>query len=175
MEQLVELAEPRQRPVDDGNFGAEACRHARGMGADDTAAEHYDFRRANAGDAAHEHAASAGRAAQRNRGSFDGQTAGNLAHRRKQRQAAIRVGHGLVGNGRGARCHQAAGLLRIRCQVKIGEENLVRLEPAILDRLRLLDLDDHLGLGEHGLSRRQDAGAGFHIVLVVGEDARACA
>ena len=52
-------------------------------------------------------------------------------------------------------CHQAAGLLRIRREVKIGEENLVRLQPAILDGLRLLDLDDHLGLGEHGFRRRQ--------------------
>ena len=145
------------------------------MGADDTAAEHHDFGRANAGDAAHEHAASAGRAAQRNRGSLDGQTAGNLAHRRKQRQPAVRIGHGLIGDGRGARCHQAAGLLRIWREMKIGEENLVRLEPAILDRLRLLDLDDHLGLGEHGFSRRQDAGAGLLIGRVVGEDAGACA
>jgi hypothetical protein len=37
--------------------------------------------------------------------------------------------------------------------VKIGEEDLVRLEPAILDGLRLLDLDDHLGLGEPVLRR----------------------
>ena len=55
-------------------------------------------------------------------GSLDRQTAGNLAHRRKQRQPAVRIGHGLIGNGRGARCHQAAGLLRIRREMKIGEE-----------------------------------------------------
>jgi hypothetical protein len=88
--------------------------------------------------------ASAGRAAQRNRGSFDGQTAGDLAHRRKQRKSAIRVGHGLIGNGRCTGRYQAAGLLRIRREVKIGKENLVRLEPAIFNRLRLLHLDDHL-------------------------------
>ena len=71
--------------------------------------------------------------------------------------------------------HQAAGLLRIRRKMKIGEENLVRLEPAILDRLRLLDLDDHLGLGEHGFGRWHDACAGPLIVRVVGKDACACA
>jgi hypothetical protein len=147
----------------------------RRVGADDTAAEYHDLGRANAGNAAHEHAAAAGRAAQRNRGSFDGQTAGDLAHRRKQRKSAIRVGHGLIGNGRCTGRYQAAGLLRIRREVKIGKENLVRLEPAIFNRLRLLDLDDHLGLGEHGLSRRQDAGAGFLIGIVVGEDACTCA
>ena len=69
------------------------------MRADDTAAEHHDLCRANAGDAAHEHATSAGRAAKRNRCSFDGETAGNLAHRCKQRKPAAYIGHGLVGDG----------------------------------------------------------------------------
>jgi hypothetical protein len=82
--------------------------------------------------------ASAGRAAQRNRGSFDGQTAGDLAHRRKQRKSAIRVGHGLIGNGRCTGRYQAAGLLRIRREVKIGKENLVRLEPGAKHYLKLL-------------------------------------
>ena len=88
---------------------------------------------------------SAGRAPQCNRRGLDGQAAGNLAHRRKQRQTAIRIGDGLVGDGRRAGCHQTAGLIRIGCEMKIGEQNLVRLEPAILDRLRFLDLDDHFG------------------------------
>jgi hypothetical protein len=47
-----------------------------------------------------------------------------------------------------------AGLIRIGCEMKIGEENLVRLEPAILDGLRLLHLHDHVGVGEHGFRRR---------------------
>ena len=59
--------------------------------------------------------------------------------------------------------------------MQIGEQDLVRLEPAILDRLRLLDLDDHLRLGEHGFRRGQNAGAGLFIGRVVGEDAGACA
>ena len=143
------------------------------MRADDTAAEHHDLRRANAGDAAHQHAAAAGRAAKRNGRGLDGQTAGDLAHRREQRKTAGRIGHGLIGDRGRAGRHQAAGLLRIGREVKIGEEDLVRLEPAILDGLRLLDLDDHLGLGEHGFCRGQDARAGLLIVRVVGEDAGA--
>ena len=59
--------------------------------------------------------------------------------------------------------------------MKIGEQNLVRLEPAIFDRLRLLDLDDHVGVGEHGLCRGQDAGARLLVRGVVGEDAGASA
>ena len=57
--------------------------------------------------------------------------------------------------------------------MQIGEQDLVRLEPAILDRLRLLDLDDHLGLGEHGFRRGEDAGARLLIGRVVGKDAGA--
>ncbi len=59
--------------------------------------------------------------------------------------------------------------------MKIGEQNLVRLEPAILDRLRLLHLDDHVGVGEHGFRRGQDARARLLVGRVVGEDAGASA
>ena len=102
-------------------------------------------------------------------------TAGNLAHRREKRKTAGGIGHGLIGDCRRAGCEKPAGLLRIGSEMKIGEEDLVRLEPGDLDGLRLLDLDDHLGLGEHGIGRRQDARAGLLVVGVVGEDAGASA
>ena len=51
----------------------------------------------------------------------------------------------------------------------------MRLEPAILDGLRFLDLDDHLGLGKHSFGRRHDARASLLVGRVVGKDARACA
>ena len=97
----------------------------------------------------------------------------DLAHRREQRQAAVSVGHGLIGDRRRAGRHEPVGLLRIRSEMQIGEKDLMRLEPAILDRLRLLDLDDHLGLGEHVLRRRENAGARLLVGRVVGEDAGA--
>ena len=84
-----------------------------------------------------------------------------------------RIRHGLIGDRGGAGLHQAAGLLRIWREMKIGEENLVRLQPAILDGLRLLDLDDHVGFSEHGFSRGHDACAGLLIGCVIGEDAGA--
>ncbi len=174
LEQLVELPEARKRLVDDGDIRAEADGHARRMRADNAAAEHDDLRRAHARHAAQEHAAPARRAAQRDRGSFDRQAAGDLAHRSEQGKTAGGIGHGLVGDRGGAGRHQPARLLRIGSEMKIGEENLVRLEPPVLDRLRLLDLDDHLGVREHRFRRRQNAGACFHIRVVVGEDARAC-
>ena len=63
-EQLIELAQTRQRAVEDGNFRAETGGHACRMRADDTAAQHHDLRGANARNAAHKNAAPAGRAAQ---------------------------------------------------------------------------------------------------------------
>ena len=68
---------------------------------------------------------------------------------------------------------QPARLLRIRSEMQIGEKDLMRLQPLILDGLRLLDLDDHLGRGEHVLRRRENAGARLLVGRVVGEDAGA--
>ena len=102
-------------------------------------------------------------------------TSRDLAHRRKQRQAAIGVGHGLVRDSRRAGRQESARLLGIRSEMQIGEKDLVRLEPAILDRLWLLDLDDQLGLGEHLFRRGKDARACLLVGRVVGEDSGACA
>ena len=113
-EEIVELAQARQRAVEDGDLGAEADGHARRMGADDAAADDHDLGRGDAGNAAEQDAAAAIRLLQRRRRGLDRQAAGDLAHRREQRQAAVRVGHGLIGDGGDARCHQAAGLRRHR-------------------------------------------------------------
>ncbi len=52
--------------------------------------------------------------------------AGDLAHRRQQRQAAARVGHGLVGDRDRTRPpDQLSRQPLIRRQVQVGEENLV--------------------------------------------------
>src|SRR5262245_35728001 len=59
--------------------------------------------------------------------------------------------------------------------MKIGKKNLMRLEPAILNGLRLLDLHDQLCLGEHILGRWHDTCASLLVGCVVGEDAGACA
>ena len=48
----------------------------------------------------------------------------DLAHRREQRQAAFRIGHGFIGDRGAARRHQAFGLLGIGRQMQIGEEDL---------------------------------------------------
>ena len=129
-EQLIELAQARQRAIDDRDFSAKADGHTSGMRADDTAAKHDDLGRTNAGHAAHQHAASARRTAQCNGSGFDRKAAGDFAHRREQRKPAVGIGYGFVGDGGCARCHQAAGLLWIGSEMEIGEQDLVRLQPA---------------------------------------------
>src|SRR3546814_7023854 len=62
---LVELAQPRDRPVDDRDFGPQPRRHFRRMGADHAAADHHDARGLNAGNAAEQKAAAARMALQR--------------------------------------------------------------------------------------------------------------
>ena len=59
LEQLVEFAQPRDRAVEDRDFGAEPNCHPRRMGADDPAAEHHDARRNHARHAAEQNAAAA--------------------------------------------------------------------------------------------------------------------
>ena len=65
---------------------------------------------------------------------------------------------------------QAAGQLGVRRQVQVGEEELARAQHLDLDRLRLLDLDHHLGLAEHGLGVGDDRRP---LRLVVGVEDRA--
>ena len=85
----------------------------------------------------------------------------------KQRQAAEAVGHGLIGDGDGARFHQAFGLRLVGREVQIGEQHLAVAQTRDLGRLRLLDLDDHVGLGEHLGAVGRDARADRLIVAVV--------
>ena len=58
---------------------------------------------------------------------------------------------GLVGDGADAGLHHRLGEILgvVRGQVQVGVEDLALLELPVLDRERLLDLDDHVGLGEH--------------------------
>ena len=46
--------------------------------------------------------------------------------------------------------------LGVRREVEVGEQRVAGLQPRDLGRLRLLDLDDHVRLGEHRVGVRQD-------------------
>ena len=70
---------------------------------------------------------------------------------------------------------QPLGLLRIGREMEIGVEDLAFAQLHPFGGLRLLDLDDHVGLGEHFFGGLGDAGAGGAVGVVVGADAGACA
>ena len=84
------------------------------------------------------------------------------------------VGDGLVGYGGGAGTHQRAGLLGVRRQVQVGEQNLSRRKSGAFFQLRLLDLDDHLRCAENRVGVTGDLGAGSGVFRVVKPDTRAC-
>ena len=115
---VVELAQPVEVDVEHRDVGAQAHGHARGIGADDAAADHHDLGRRHARHAAQQHAAAALRLLQAVGAGLDRHAAGDFAHRRQQRQAAGSSVTRLVGDrdaarlpaapwsapGRGARC-----------------------------------------------------------------------
>jgi hypothetical protein len=104
---------------------------------------------------------------------LDRHATGDLGHRLQQRQRAVVGGDGLVGDASCAGRDQAPGLVRIGRQMEVGEENMARLEQGDFRRLRLLDLDDHVGRGEHVCGAAGDPGAGSDIILVRKVDALA--
>ena len=75
--------------------------------------------------------------------------ASDLAHGCQQWQAAVDAGNGLVGDTYRARLDQGSGLSRVRGKVQIGVQNLTGAEHGAFLGLRLLDLDDHIGLRKH--------------------------
>jgi hypothetical protein len=88
-----------------------------------------------------------------------GDLAGDLAHRRQQRQSPALVDDGLVGDAGGAGLGQTARQLGVGRQVQVGEQQMVGAQHGHLLRLRLLDPQDQLGLLEHAGSVGGDARA----------------
>ncbi len=131
-------------------------------------AEHHDVGRQHAGNAAHEHAAPAERLLQVLSAHDGCHAPGDLGHRRQERERAIGELDGLVRDANGLRAHQPHGLLVVRGEMQVGVEDLPRPEHLYLDRLRLLDLDDHLGLGED-VRRGVDELGPDPLVLGIGE------
>ena len=142
--------------------------------AHDTAAQDDHIGRRHAGDAAEQHAAAALLLLEAVGTGLNRHAARDLAHGREQRQAAPRVGHGLVGNCDAAGFDQSIGLGGIGREVEIGEEHLVGPQHGALGRLRLLHLHDHLGGAENLSHVGRHLGAGALVVLVEEPNLRAC-
>ncbi len=142
----VEFAQPLQGAVDDRHLGPEADRHLGRVRAGDAAAQDHDPGRRNARHAAQQHAEPAVRLLQRSGPDLDGHATGDFAHRRQERQRAVRRSDRLVGDRRHAGFRERLRLLRVRREVQVGEQYLAAAELRALGQLRLLHLDDHLGL-----------------------------
>ena len=123
----------------------------------------------NAGHAAEEDAAAAVVLLEMSGAGLDGQLAGDLAHREEQRVSAARQLHRLEGDTADVGLeHALREILRIgRGQMQIRVQDLARLEQRPLLRKRLLDLVDHVCLGEHVFDVGE-LGAG-RLVLFVAE------
>ena len=113
----------------------------------------------DAGHAAEQDAAAAEGLLEHEGARLRGELAGDLAHRREQRQPALRVLDGLVGDADRARRAQRQRQVAVGREVQVGEQDLSRAQQLDLRRLRLLHLQHHLRLGEHRLGVRHDARA----------------
>ena len=173
-EDLLQLAEARDGAVDDGDLRAHANGHAGCVGAHHAAAQDRHVGRRHAGDAAEQHTAPALLLLEAVGTGLDRHAARDLAHGREQRQAAARVGDGLVRDGDAAGFDQSVGLGGICREVEISEEHLVGPQHGALGRLRLFHLHDHLGGAENLSHVGRHLGAGALVVLVEEPDLRAC-
>jgi hypothetical protein len=103
--------------------------HAEGDGGSlrtgDASAEHDDFRRRHAGNAAEKHATSALRFFKRMRVDLRAQPACDLRHRREQREPAVGVRHGLVSDAGRAGRQQVLRLNRVGREMEVCEQDLV--------------------------------------------------
>jgi hypothetical protein len=93
--------------------------------------------------------------------------AGNLGHRGEQRERTVLELDGLVGDRGDPSPEQPGGQRRIRRQMQIGEDELAFSQHRHFGRLRLLHLEDHVGLAEHGRSVGKDPGSLPLVLLVV--------
>jgi len=134
--------------VDHCNACSQSDGHLQGVGADHAGADHHDMRRRHARYPSEQDAHAALGFFQVRGAGLDRHASSDLAHRSQQRQPATRPGNGLVGDAHCTGFDQRRRLLGIRRQMQIGIQNLARTQHRALLRLRLLDLDDHLRLGE---------------------------
>jgi len=169
-EDPVELAQAVDRLVEDEDVGAHPDRDEGGVHADRAAADHDHVGRRHTGHAAEQDAAPAERLLQHEGAGLGGDLAGDLTHRRQQRQPSARVLDGLIGHAGGAGAAEAAGLLGVGREVQEREQQLAPPQHLDLGRLRLLHLQDHLRRVEHCRRVGRDPRA-LRLVFGVGDRA----
>ena len=131
----LDIPENFQRAVERINPRARAHRDADRVRAGDACAEHRDLRRRHAGNAAEQNPHAAALLLQAACADLDRHAAGDLRHRREQRQPASRAGDRFVRDADCSATQQILGLLRIGREMQVGEEHLPLAQPGALRAL----------------------------------------
>src|SRR5690606_9848949 len=127
------------------HLGADARHDGRGGTARDAGAQDHHLAAARGGNAAEQHALAAVRRMQQRDCPLRGQAAGDVGHRREQRQLAVDF-HGLEGDRGQADALELFGELRFGGEVQVAEQQVFLAQVLEILGDRLLDLDYHLGL-----------------------------
>ena len=155
----VDLAEPIDVAIDDRDLRLHAGGDLRGVRSGHAGAEHHDLGGSHAGRASHQDAPAAVGTLQDRRTLLRSHAPGDLRHRRQQRKTAVGGLHGLIGDALHLPLCEERRQPRVRGQMQVGEQHLPLPEPFVLLGLRLLDLHDHVGLGEDLVGTGRDARA----------------
>ena len=165
---VVEVAEPFEVRVEEADASAEAGGHLGRVGTDRAGPENRDMRRRHTRHPAEEDAPPHLRFLEVFCPLLDAHPPGHLAHRHEQRQPAPVIPECLVGHRRGTRRQEPLGQPPVGGEVEVGEQHLPRPEQGQLRTLRLLHLDDEVGVGKH-LGGRVDQPRPTRLVGLVGE------
>ena len=141
-----------------GHLGRVDAHHA--------AADHHHRARVHAGNAAQQHPVAALGHLQVLGPLLDGHAPGHFAHGGQQRQAAVGLLDGLVGDAHRLALDQRIGLGQIGGQVQVGEDDLAFADQVVLGRQRFFDMHDHVGRIEDLLGGVDHLGPGFHIGFI---------
>ena len=154
------MAHAVDRALEDRHVPAQAERDHRGVVADDPAADTSTFPGETPATPASRSPRPPSGFSRKYAPAWDGEPAGDLAHRREQRQRAGGGLDGLVRDAGGTAVDEGVGQLLARGQVQVREEDEVVAEQRVLGGKWLLDLEDELrscpdlgGGGEPGADR----------------------
>ena len=164
---LLEVPHAVDRALDDRDVRAEAERDDGRVVADDAAADDDDLPGRDARHAAEQQAAAAERLLEEVRAGLGGEPAGDLAHRREQRQRPVARLDRLVRDRRDPALDERVRQPVVRGEVQVREEDEPVAEPAVLGVDRLLDLEQQLGVAPDVVDR--DDLRADRLVRVVGE------
>ncbi len=153
---LVDEAELVEVLVDHDHLRLHPRRDPRGVRAGHPGTEDEDARRPHARDATEQHAAAARLLLEESSGHVRGHPAGDLAHRREEREAAVDELDRLVGDRLDLPTDQLIRERGVRREVEIGEEDLPFPHRGVLRRDRFLDLQDHVGAAPDVLGGRHE-------------------